>query len=178
MPAASDRSFGYDALQRLTSGGTVALPETYSYDAEGNRLVSHLSAAHLTDARNRLLQDDQFDYTYDDNGNVATKTDRVMDRDARAGMGGVAADSLVQLTAYPVDADRYRGPLVTMDLGTFEIGERLAQASARYIEIAARQQNVGVIGVQRQRPLQHNFGLVVVANARQHVRVALQHVGD
>ena len=76
-PAASDRNFGYDALQRLVSGGTVALPESYSYDAEGNRLVSHLSAAHTTDDGNRLLQDDQFDYTYDDNGNLATKTDRV-----------------------------------------------------------------------------------------------------
>ena len=46
---------------RLISGGTVANPEIYSSDAEGNRLI----------------QDDQFDYTYDDNGNLATKTDRV-----------------------------------------------------------------------------------------------------
>jgi YD repeat-containing protein len=76
-PAASARNFGYDALQRLVSGGTTALPETYSYDAEGNRLVSHLSAAHTTDAGNRLIQDDQFDYTYDDNGNLEAKTNRV-----------------------------------------------------------------------------------------------------
>ncbi len=76
LTAASARNFGYDALQRLVPGGTVALPETYSYDAEGNRLVSHLSAAHTTDAGNRLLQDDTFDYTYDDNGNLASKTDR------------------------------------------------------------------------------------------------------
>ncbi len=38
-PAAADRNFGYDALQRLVSGGTVASPETCSYDAEGNRLA-------------------------------------------------------------------------------------------------------------------------------------------
>ena len=30
-----------------------------------------------TDDGNRLVQDDQFDYTYDDNGNLASKTDRV-----------------------------------------------------------------------------------------------------
>jgi hypothetical protein len=53
------------------------LPETYSYDAEGNRLVSHLSATHQTDGGNRLLQDDQFDYAQDDSGNLATKADRV-----------------------------------------------------------------------------------------------------
>jgi YD repeat-containing protein len=75
-PAAEDRNFGYDALQRLVSGGTVTLPESYSYDAEGNRLVSHLSAAHVTDDGNRLTQDDQFDYTCDDNGNLASKTGR------------------------------------------------------------------------------------------------------
>ena len=33
-PAASDRNFGYDALQRLVSGGTVASPESYTYDAQ------------------------------------------------------------------------------------------------------------------------------------------------
>jgi hypothetical protein len=29
-------------------------------------------AAHLTDDGNRLIQDDRFDYTYDDNSNLAT----------------------------------------------------------------------------------------------------------
>jgi hypothetical protein len=39
--------------------------------------VSHLSAAHTTDDGNRLRQDDTFDYTFDDTGNLVTKTDRV-----------------------------------------------------------------------------------------------------
>ena len=67
-------SFDYDALQQVVSGGTVAIPESYAYDAVGNRTVTHLSASHLHDAANRLLDDDSFTYTYDDNGNLETKT--------------------------------------------------------------------------------------------------------
>ncbi len=51
---AQTRDFAYDDLQRLTAGGTVATPESYAYDEEGNRTTSHLSAAHTTDAANRL----------------------------------------------------------------------------------------------------------------------------
>ncbi|MFQ5964050.1 MAG: MopE-related protein [Candidatus Scalinduaceae bacterium] len=68
------RQFVYDALRRVTGGGTVAAPETYTYDAVGNRVTSHLSATHVTDAANRLLEDDDFTYTYDNNGNLSTKT--------------------------------------------------------------------------------------------------------
>ena len=72
------RAFEYDATQQLTAGGTAAAPESYSYDQEGNRLASHLSAAHQHDAANRLLSDDAFCYAYDANGNLTTKTARVL----------------------------------------------------------------------------------------------------
>lgn len=68
------RTFTYDALQRLITGGTVTTPENYSYDALGNRIASHLSASHNHDMANRLLEDDQFSYDYDDNGNLISKT--------------------------------------------------------------------------------------------------------
>ena len=71
------RDFTYDALQRLTAGGFAALPESYTYDAVGNRTTSHLSATHVTDSANRLTEDDAFTYTYDDNGNLTAKTDKV-----------------------------------------------------------------------------------------------------
>ncbi len=71
------RDFTYDALQRLTAGGFVAAPESYGYDAVGNRTTSHLSATHVTDSANRLTEDDAFTYTYDDNGNLTAKTDKV-----------------------------------------------------------------------------------------------------
>lgn len=72
------RSFGYDDVQRLISGGTAAAPESYAYDEEGNRTSSHLSASHTTDIANRLTEDDAFCYIYDLNGNLATKTAKVV----------------------------------------------------------------------------------------------------
>ncbi|MBI3324583.1 MAG: hypothetical protein HYZ92_04820 [Candidatus Omnitrophica bacterium] len=43
----------------------------------GNRLTSHLSAVHRYDGANRLLEDDQFAYAYDANGNLVRKVDQV-----------------------------------------------------------------------------------------------------
>jgi RHS repeat-associated protein len=71
------RNFTYDPLQRLTSGGTAGAPESYDYDAEGNRTTSHLSASYLTDDANRLLSDDTYTYNYDANGNLTSKTEFV-----------------------------------------------------------------------------------------------------
>lgn len=68
--------FAYDALERLVSGGTELLPETYEYDPAGNRTTSFLSASHRHDAANRLLEDDDFTYDYDRNGNLVAKTSR------------------------------------------------------------------------------------------------------
>lgn len=69
------RNFEYDAIQQLLSGGTNAVPENYSYDAAYNRTSSHQSATNTHDENNRLTQDTQFSYVYDDNGNLIQKTD-------------------------------------------------------------------------------------------------------
>jgi RHS repeat-associated protein len=71
------RAFAYDALDRVIRGGTDAAPETYEYDPVGNRVRSFLSATHAHDRAGRLLEDDQFRYTYDANGNLTTKTAKV-----------------------------------------------------------------------------------------------------
>jgi len=75
--AAQTRTFSYDALQRLRTGGTTGTPETYDYGPVGNRTASFLSTLHTHDDANRLLEDDTFTYTYDANGNLETKTDKV-----------------------------------------------------------------------------------------------------
>jgi|GEM_PF-1737301 len=70
------RTFAYDDLQRLVAGGTEGLPETYSYDAVGNRVSSFLSSTYQVNAAHRLLSDDDFLYQYDANGNLTQRTDR------------------------------------------------------------------------------------------------------
>jgi RHS repeat-associated protein len=72
-------------VRRLLSAthpaGGLQPNEFYSYDAVGNRLTSHLSHFYTYSWQaagkgNRLLQDNQFDYAYDDEGNVTRKTGR------------------------------------------------------------------------------------------------------
>lgn len=72
-------SFQYDALERLlgaTHPGPSSVAESYSYDPASNRTSSHLSATSVYDAANRLLEDDDFAYQYDANGNLVRKTDK------------------------------------------------------------------------------------------------------
>jgi len=71
---------GYDALNRLTSVdhplASGLVDEAFTYDPVGNRTSSHLSALHRYEAANRLLEDDQFLYTYDENGNLIQKREK------------------------------------------------------------------------------------------------------
>ena len=68
-------SYGYDALNRLTSASHPAatnlpiLSETFSYDAVGNRLSDAQISGYQYDAANRLTANSSFTYTYDNNGN-------------------------------------------------------------------------------------------------------------
>ncbi len=72
-------AYTYDAERRLLTashGSAAFLPaESYQYDAAGNRTTSHASSNHVY-SRNRLLQNDQFDYAYDDEGNLLRKVSR------------------------------------------------------------------------------------------------------
>ena len=91
-----NRSHAYDALQRLTSGGSVANAESYDYDLVGNRTTSFLSSTHNHDDLNRLLEDDQFTYTYDNNGNLQTKTNKAIPTDVTTYTWD-AQDQLIQI---------------------------------------------------------------------------------
>lgn len=71
---AQTRNFTYDNTDRLTN---VANPtnsiENFSYDAVGNRTLSHLSSFYNYDPFNRLKDTDTFSYQTDANGNRVAK---------------------------------------------------------------------------------------------------------
>ena len=71
----------YDSIDRLTDA-TNALPamgdETFTYDPVGNRLNRDGQTADaIFGAANRLLEDDEFTYAYDLNGNLVMRTDKL-----------------------------------------------------------------------------------------------------
>jgi RHS repeat-associated protein len=72
----STSNYAYDSLYQLTGitqGSNT--PEAYTYDAVGNRLSSAAVPSYSYNASNELLNAGPVSYTYDDNGNVLTKTD-------------------------------------------------------------------------------------------------------
>jgi len=71
--------FGYDDRDQLTSADRDAADargdEAYAFDANGNRVDSHLHGdGYVTGPGNRLLSDGTFDYEYDNEGNMIRKT--------------------------------------------------------------------------------------------------------
>ena len=78
IESANARSYGYDAVDRLTSA-TYTNPsqssENYAYDSVGNRTSSHLSTSYAYQHFNRLIGTSSVNYTYDANGNLTSKTD-------------------------------------------------------------------------------------------------------
>jgi len=81
-PAASIE-IDYDNLNRLVMvsegvpsiyGGVPIPVEDFAYDGEGNRISSHLSTLYLSDDHNRLTEDSDYTYSYDDRGNRVSRT--------------------------------------------------------------------------------------------------------
>jgi RHS repeat-associated protein len=72
------RSYGYDAVDRLTSASytnPTQPRENYVYDSVGNRTSSQLSASYGYQPFNRLTNTATASYSYDTNGNLTSKTD-------------------------------------------------------------------------------------------------------
>ena len=71
-------TYSYDALRRLLAAdhpaGAPQPDEAYTYDAAGNRLMSHQSSTHAYDAQ-QLALDDEFSYEYDEAGNLLGRTE-------------------------------------------------------------------------------------------------------
>ncbi len=78
--------FEYDTARQLTRAThpnpLIQPQESYSYDSAGNRLTSHLSPTHQYSYQsglggNLLLSDAQFEYTYDAEGNLVQRRNRL-----------------------------------------------------------------------------------------------------
>lgn len=72
-------TYSYDDRDQLIGADHTAPDnpdETYQYDANGNRLSSHLhGSSYVTGPGNRLLSDGTYTYTYDDEGNMLRRTE-------------------------------------------------------------------------------------------------------
>lgn len=74
--ASGNHAYGYDLLNRLTTAAHTSQPaESYTYDVVGNRTASQSSAAYSYQPFNRLTATDAASYSYDNNGNLISKTD-------------------------------------------------------------------------------------------------------
>lgn len=74
--ASGTHAYSYDPLDRLTSALNNPQPnEIYAYDGVGNRTSSHLSASYGYQPFNKLGNTATATYSYDNNGNLISKTD-------------------------------------------------------------------------------------------------------
>ncbi len=74
----AQRTYTYDSVDRLTAVANFEMPaETYAYDAVGNRTASNLSATYGYHPFNRLTNTPSATYSYDNNGNLVSKTDEL-----------------------------------------------------------------------------------------------------
>ena len=70
---AADNTYGYDFAGRLTSWTAGAATVAYAWDDSGNRVRNGVEVA-TYDARDRLLSDSDYTYTYTARGTLATRT--------------------------------------------------------------------------------------------------------
>jgi len=74
--ASGNHAYSYDLVDRLTAvNNSSQAAENYSYDAVGNRTAAHLSASYNFQPFNRLTATASATYSYDNNGNLLSKTD-------------------------------------------------------------------------------------------------------
>lgn len=112
-------TYSYDDRDQLTgadrAAGDIRGDESYTYDANGNRVQSHLhDDGYVTGEANRLLSDGTYNYEYDNEGNMTRRTEiasgdyRVFEWDHRnrliAANDFAADDTPVQEVGFSYDA--------------------------------------------------------------------------
>src|SRR5467141_256452 len=76
QPTGTASNYAYDAIYQLTGvTQNATTTESYTYDPVGNRLSSLGVSPYNNNASNQLTSTPSTTYTYDNNGNTATKVD-------------------------------------------------------------------------------------------------------
>src|SRR6202795_2734759 len=76
QPSGTASNYAYDAIYQLTGvTQNATTTESYTYDPVGNRLSSLGVSPYNNNASNQLTSTPSTTYTYDNNGNTATKVD-------------------------------------------------------------------------------------------------------
>jgi len=102
------RDYSYDSQHRITTVKSPTAPETYSYDGLGNRQNNNAQF----DQANRITGDNDFNYTYDINGNRTQKTHK-----ASGATEHYTYNGLNQLTRYQSFPDNNPASTAIKDYG-------------------------------------------------------------
>ena len=93
--AGETRDYDYDDASRLTNVQSLSNPESFTYDALGNRQNDNAQF----DAANRITEDNNFTYTYDINGNRTEKVNKAKGEVERYSYNRL--DQLIRYRTYP-----------------------------------------------------------------------------
>ncbi|WP_208353046.1 PKD domain-containing protein [Pseudaestuariivita rosea] len=107
------RLIGVNVGVPAADGGVPIPAEDYAYDLEDNRTASHLTTGYIYDDSHRLLENADFMYAYDLNGNRTSRTDKASGEIVTYSWD--AQDQLIGMTAstgwsisYAYDANQRR----------------------------------------------------------------------
>ncbi len=100
------RSYNYDPASRLTNVQSIINPESFNYDSIGNRLNNNAQY----DNANRIIEDDNFIYSYDVNGNQTQKLNK-----STGVVEQYSYNSLDQLVQYQFFSDSNPATSATVD---------------------------------------------------------------
>ncbi|MEX2962184.1 RHS repeat-associated core domain-containing protein [Microbulbifer sp. TYP-18] len=114
------RSYNYDRVGRLTSVQSPNTPDSFSYDALGNRQNNNASF----DSANRITEDNDHSYLYDVNGNRIQKTNKATGEIERYTYNG-----LDQLVAYQYHADSLSSPTIDYSYTYGPMGRRWSKSN-------------------------------------------------
>ncbi|MEW6367312.1 MAG: RHS repeat-associated core domain-containing protein [Acidobacteriota bacterium] len=114
--------YGYDDKYQLSTATHPIDPaESFQYDPVGNRTSSHISPSYTYNAANQLLEDAEFTYSYDLDGNCVGKLNKLTGERHE-----YIFDSENRMTGYR----KYdiQGPVTTADYSYDAVGRRIAKS--------------------------------------------------